>query len=146
MTFNVIPVKPTNENPNIVAARAVPSGLLSDVFASAGTGTQTPADQSFSAAQKKAKSVADNVRASNATKNSAHERYRVFEADFEKQYIARGLISSLDEMPVGTRKDLIKAHSAVNAIHEVADEARADLQAWKEQTLSSLRNSHNRNI
>lgn len=122
----VIPVKPTLASPHIAAARVVPSGTLSNVFASAGTGTVTPADRAFSGVQSDAKLVADAVRADNTSKVAAHERYRDVEAEVVSQYDAKGI--STAAVLKGDWEGIVSLHSKVTAIHEVAEEGKQNLQ------------------
>ncbi|MGH1398260.1 MAG: hypothetical protein ACRBCT_03505 [Alphaproteobacteria bacterium] len=127
MTTATLPHIKPNAKPSVM-----PKASLADAFNMRAALSPSPAlvvagkaaERSFAETRR----VNDQIRTANEADARAHERYQVFEAKLEKSYVSRGLSDALDQMSFGNRKGIIAFSAKAHEIHEVADQARSDLQ------------------
>lgn len=99
-----------------------PSGTLSNLF-------NNPNSKAANNEFTRVMAAADAATVALNNKNQdSYARYQKFETVLEDSYKSRGLGQDLDNMTYGRRKGLVEAASTVYSIHEVAEEARADLR------------------
>lgn len=108
-----------------------PSGTLSNLF---GNPNSKAANAEFGNVMARAYAATVAVNDKN---QASYARYQKFETVLEDSYKSRGLGQDLDNMTYGTRKGLVEAASTIYSMHEVAEEARADLRDYAKDAIEA---------